>query len=292
MNGERGRAVGLLLALGGSLALLSGCGIVGWKYNYAGHEYNMTKSNSAYHQAAVSDVRARYGDPSVQQDATKLAGACELLQKYAAGAPDPGQFTPARELLDNDAKTACSKAERGKERDEQRAESERREQAREAREAARKHEQDEARTKHDQAIVASRMARDTQMVAACDATEAARAARRRHAAILEQAPGAQVRKECSPRMETQSVRSECKDAAGFTRTCTKAVSTGEVASYVCPKSMDAEVVQLGLYQLQLLDGYPYPEDHAIRTRDRECDDARARVAQSKVGEPAAIAGAQ
>ena len=40
-------------------------------------------------------------------------------------------------------------------------------------------------------------------------------------------------------------------------------------------------VQLGLYQLDLLDGYPFPEDRAIRVRDQDCDDARSRVTKGR-----------
>jgi len=57
-----------------------------------------------------------------------------------------------------------------------------------------------------------------------------------------------VRKQCTPRTESVSVRSECKDENGFKRTCTKNVA-GDVVGYVCPKTMDAEAVQLGLYLL-------------------------------------------
>ena len=38
--------------------------------------------------------------------------------------------------------------------------------------------------------------------------------------------------------------------------------------------VDAEVVQLGLWQLDLLDAYPYPDDRAERHRDNACDRAR------------------
>jgi hypothetical protein len=97
--------------IAGAMALLvTGCGVVGWKYDYEGKRYTMTQANSEYHQNAIADVRQRYGDPAAQHDLANLKGACELLQSYAARAPDPGQFTPARELLDRDARMTCAKA--------------------------------------------------------------------------------------------------------------------------------------------------------------------------------------
>jgi hypothetical protein len=99
-----------LLGSFGILPTLAGCGTVGWKYRYDGKEYTMTQSNSEYHQHAMADVRSRFGDPAAQVEVANLKGACELLQRYAAGAPDPGQFTPARELLDREARATCAKA--------------------------------------------------------------------------------------------------------------------------------------------------------------------------------------
>jgi hypothetical protein len=88
----------------------AGCASVGWQYKYDGKEYTMTQENSDYHQRAIADVRSRFGDPAAQFDVANLKGACEMLQRYAAGAPAPGQFTPARELLDREARTTCAKA--------------------------------------------------------------------------------------------------------------------------------------------------------------------------------------
>lgn len=281
--------------------LLAGCGMVGWKYNYGGHEYTMTKSNSDYHEHAVKDVRTRFGDPSSQDDVAKLKGACELLQKYAADAPDPGQFTPARELLDNEAHTACERAHSAKEQADRKAEADRRD----AENERRRHDAEQQRDAQDRQRIADRqnqenqrlamtLERDTRTVENCDATESARAARRRHATIVDQAPGAAVRKQCVPHKGTVTMKAECKDANGFVRPCTKTVASGDIAGYRCPKTMDPEVVQLGLFQLDLLESYPYPEDRSIRLRDSECDEARARFKQNreKVGTTPAAVGSQ
>ncbi len=273
---------------------LAGCGIVGWKYNYGGHEYTMTKSNSEYHERAVKDVRSRFGDPNSQHDVAKLQGACDLLQKYAADAPDPGQFTPARELLDNEAHTACAKSQALKEQADQKAEVERRHNEANREREARERQRDADKQQQEKQRLTATLERDTRTAETCDATEAARVARKRHATLLEQAPGAAVRKQCTPRMETQAVKTECKDANGFVRPCTKTVATGDVAGYTCPKTMDPEVVQLGLYQLELLNSYPYPEDRSIRVRDADCDEARARLKQTreKLGDVPAAVGSQ
>lgn len=278
----------ITLSVTGFALLSAACGIVGFQYQYEGQSYTMTRENSDYHQAAIKDVRSRYGDPAAQEDVRNLKGACELLQKYAATAPDGGSFTPARSLLDSEARQTCQRwhareatLETKAQIDRAHAENERqREAERQAREARDKQVEAE-REQQERARVAAMLERDTRTVEICTATEVARAARRRHAEILDKAPGALVRKTCTPRMETQTVKAECKDANGFVRTCAKAVSTGEVASYVCPKTLDAEVVQLGLYQLHLLDDYPYPEDRSIRTSDSECEHARDRATQAK-----------
>jgi hypothetical protein len=104
-DSSRGIAGSCALGLIGVLAV--GCSVVGFRYTYRGQEYTMTRPNSDYHQAAVRDVRARFGDPESQHEIAKLQGACELLNQYAAQAPDPGSFTPARDLLDAEAKSTC-----------------------------------------------------------------------------------------------------------------------------------------------------------------------------------------
>lgn len=266
-------------------ALAAGCSVVGFRYHYAGQSYTMTKENSDYHEAAVKDVRIRFGDPAAQEDVAKLQGACELLQRYAADAPDPGSFTPARDLLDADARMTCAKWHQNEETAKREREHERRRAADEARRAA--HDRKVADEKHaeEEQRLRETVDRESRTVRLCDSSASARAARKRHSEILDGAPGALVRKQCSARMETQTVKADCRDTNGFTRPCTRTVSTGEVSTYVCPKSMDPEVVQLGLYQLDLLDGYPYPEDRSIRIRDNDCDEARARLeqAQRKLG---------
>lgn len=137
--------------------------------------------------------------------------------------------------------------------------------------------EDVRRDRERQALVTD-LERDKRAIEACDASEPARAARRRRRTILESgSPGATVRKECSPRTEMQAVTSACKDENGFQRTCTKNVP-GDIIDYVCPKSMDEEVVRLGLYQLHLRDDYPYPEDRTLG-RDEDCERVRARAKQ-------------
>lgn len=281
-------------------AVLVGCA-VGWPYSYNGHHYTMTKENSDYHQRAVTDVRTRYGDPHAQEEVAKLKGACELLQKYAAQAPEPGSFTPARELLDHDAHEACAKAHVREQEEKQRADNERRhaEHERQQEEARKRHEAQEAqreaeRQEHQRDYLTTALSRASKIADTCDATELARTARRRHETILAGAPGATVRKQCAPRMETRTVKSECTDANGFTRPCTKTVAGNGIAGYTCPKSMDPELVQLGLYQLDLVDEYPFPEDRKIAVRDDDCEPARARVKElrEKLGATSATAGTQ
>ncbi len=266
--------------LGVALALL-GCGVVGWQYRYGGQQYTMTRPNIEYHEQAIKDVRTRYGDPSAHDDIAKLKGACELLQKYAAEAPDPGSFTPARDLLDGEARSTCQKAQHLKEQADLEARRRQQEEQRAREQAARERERETEKTEREKQRLVAMLDRDTRTVEACDSTEGARAARRRHAELLDKAPGATVRKQCTPQRETRSVRAECKDANGFVRPCTKTVAGTDIVNYVCPSSMDRELVQLGLYQLDLLEAYPYPEDRSIRLRDSDCDEARARVKQTR-----------
>lgn len=266
----------------------TGCSIVGWKYSYRGQQYTMTKPNSDYHEHAIRDVRTRYGDPLAQEDVAKLKGACELLQKYAAEAPDPGSFTPARDLLDAEAHTTCAKWHAAEDVEETKLANQRRQQEFQQRQdearlayEARERQRESERQEQQRQQLAAMIQRDSQTVEQCNATESVRTARRRHAEILRNDPGATVRKLCTPRMEMQAVKSECKDANGFTRSCTKSVATGDVASYACPKTVDPEIVQLGLYQLNMLDSYPYPEERSLRVSDQLCDDAQGRLKQAR-----------
>jgi hypothetical protein len=241
----------------------------------------MTAENRDYHQDAIRDVRNRFGDPHSEQDAAKLKGACALLQKYAANAPDPGSFTSARDLLDGEAGEVCHRSHVLEAQAEAEAKQARREQEYRQKSAAEEQRRQEEHVAQERERITSGLERDEKTVATCESTEAARAARKRHADILERGAGMEVRKTCAPRVGTQNVSATCKDANGFARACSKTVSTGEVLGYTCPKALDPEVVQLGLYQLDLLDGYPFPEDRAIRVRDQDCDDARSRVTKGR-----------
>ena len=52
-------ACALAIVLGG----LTGCSVVGFRYTYRGQQYTMTRPNIDHHQAAIQDVRTRFGDP-------------------------------------------------------------------------------------------------------------------------------------------------------------------------------------------------------------------------------------
>lgn len=262
------------------LAPTVGCGFVGLHYRYGGREYTMTKPNIDYHENAVREVRRQFGDPESLHDVAALKGACELLRRYAAEAPEPGQFTPARELLDHEARTTCNSWNHLVREEEAKADHARREAERNSERARHEQQRDAERNNQERARLIASLQRDTRTLEVCDRTESTRAARKRHHEMLDKGPGAQIRKQCSPRMETAQTRTECKDDNGFTKPCTKTVSTGEVAGYACPKTMDQELVQLGLYQLQLID-YPFPEEHSIGVRDSECDEARMRSTSTK-----------
>lgn len=159
------------------------------------------------------------------------------------------------------------------------AETERRRAEAEHEREARSRAQEDARRASERERLGAMLEAESRTIETCAATEQARAARSRREEILRnQAPGATVRKQCTPRTEVHAVKSECKDANGFTRTCTKSVA-GDVVGYVCPKTMDAELVQLGLYQLDLLDRYPFPEDRTIRVSDESCNRAKTRAGE-------------
>lgn len=112
-------------------------------------------------------------------------------------------------------------------------------------------------------------------VEVCRASVEGRAARKRRAELLRtEAPATAVRKRCTPRAGVHTVAAECKDENGFVRPCTKTVPGG-VVGYSCPKDMDAESMQLGLYQLELID-YPFPEDNGIRVSDELCETTQSR----------------
>lgn len=87
------------------------------------------------------------------------------------------------------------------------------------------------------------------VLAACASSEHARAARARHLEALRSGIAAEfVRKRCREKHETETVRTECKDANGFSRTCSRQVA-GDLLGYVCAKELDAEMVKLGLFAL-------------------------------------------
>lgn len=270
------------VATAGALAVVSsGCGFVGFKYSYRGHAYTMTAENRDYHQEAIRDVRGRFGDLHSEEDVAKLKGACELLQKYSAGAPDPGSFTSARDLLDGESSVICHRWHEREARARAEAEQEHRQEEWRQERAMREQQRETDKRAEERQRITSGLERDERLMATCDSTETARAARKRHADILERGAGVEIRRSCAPRVGTQTVSATCKDTNGFTRACSKAVSTGEIIGYTCPKTMDAETVQLGLFQLDLLEGYPFPEDRSIRVRDEDCDEARARVAKGR-----------
>jgi hypothetical protein len=269
-----------------------GCGALGWKYEYRGQEYTMTQTSIEYHENAVRDVWERFGNLETERDIAKLEGACHLLGQYFANAPSPGSFTSVRSVLHTDLGRVCQRAERLKEEAVQHAqravaarEQEERERAyRERAERDRAAQQaalDRERAERERADLARVLMRDGSIVESCDSTREARDARKRHLEILASKPGDLVSSTCRPQRAVQTVRGECKDANGFVRSCTKQVVSDEVTGFTCPKSMDPEVVQLGLYRLGLLDEYPYPEDRAPLMRDAECDAARNRLLQAQ-----------
>jgi hypothetical protein len=182
--------------------LTAGCGMVGWKYDYAGHPYTMTKESSDYHRKAVADVRSRFGDPRIQEDPDKLKGACELLQKCSADAPDPGQFTSARELLDADAHTTCARSSAAAREASSQAASKEMHARSERNQAERERKRSDEQTANEKQRLTLAFDRATQAVAACDVTADARVARKRHATLLEQHPGQLVHKQCSTRRDT------------------------------------------------------------------------------------------
>ncbi|AKV02201.1 hypothetical protein AKJ09_08864 [Labilithrix luteola] len=275
------------MSLLGLAVASTGCSMVGWKYDYGGRHYTMTKENSDYHAKAIRDVRTRYGDPQAQTDIANLKGACELFQKYAAEAPDPGSFTPARELLDADVRSTCARWHQQEHRDQQATDEKNRRdevvQVREARSRQREEEsrqRDTERREQYRRVITQRIERESKVLEACEANAPARANRRRHEEIARSNPAAALQKQCAPQRGTKTVKSECRDANGFTRTCSKSVP-GEVIGYACPKSMDTEVVQIGLHQLGLLDTPPYPEDDSIQPGDETCEKTQASVKKAR-----------
>ncbi len=197
----------------------------------------------------VASVASSALDPRSSSPSTPAHASRPRAKRYAAEAPEAGSFTPARDLLDAEAQSTCHRWQAREEAERERSDQQRREDEARREHVAREHQRDEERRAHERERLSTELERNERMVATCDASEAARAARKRHAEILDRAPGATVRKSCTPRFETRSVKSECKDANGFAPPCTQTVSTGDVSGYACPKTLDAEVVQLGLYQL-------------------------------------------
>lgn len=133
-----------------------------------------------------------------------------------------------------------------------------------------------AEAERQRRAIAPELDREKRILAVCDASRDARAARRRRHALLENGEAvAAVRKQCAPRREVQVVSGECKDENGFKRPCAKNVA-GDVVGYICPKTMDPELEQLGLFQLGF-GAYPYPEERQLRVDDVECERATLRL---------------
>lgn len=182
------------------------------------------------------------------------------------------------EKAQRDAEEAGRKAELERER--QLAREERDAQARKI--DARRREQERKRLTADVERVRS-------IVTECEASVEARAARKRRAELLRgEAPAASVRKRCTPRTGVHSVAAECTDQNGFVRPCTKNVAGG-IVGYDCPKNMDAELVHLGLYQLELIE-YPFPEDNGIRVTDEACETSQVRFRALNAELDALLAG--
>ena len=255
------------------------CGIVGFQYEHNGQRYTMTRESIDYYEESSKSVQTRFGVVALQTDPQKVKGACDALQGYVANAPDPGSFTSAKLLLEVDAANACSRWQSMEATARAEAETKKLRQEREEAIADAENRRREEAESRQRAQLQSQMDRDSRLVADCEKTADARAARARHLSIIQSAPDDTVKKKCTPRKEMISQTGQCTDANGFVRTCTKQVP-GEVVGYTCPKSIDDETRQLGLFRLQLIE-YPYPQDFAIRLRDDQCDEAKARLDTEK-----------
>ena len=136
----------------------------------------------------------------------------------------------------------------------------------------------ERRAQQEKDQLASQVARQAVVVQTCDVTKDARVARKKHMDILHnQRPGAFVRGHCTARHEMSTVQSQCTDANGFIRTCTKQVPGEDIVGYSCSRSIDTDIVKLGLFQLNLSDGYPFPLDQQIEVHDEDCEVASSRL---------------
>jgi hypothetical protein len=148
-----------VLASCGSTLLVLGCS-VGWQYSYRGKQYSMTQASIDYHRAAIADVQRRHGDPRLQEDPDQLRQACTLLQKYAAESPEPGAFTPARELLDAEASVACGRSKKAAELGQDMASKREASEAREARDRdVREREAEERRIASKRMLIRSALER-------------------------------------------------------------------------------------------------------------------------------------
>ena len=174
----------------------------------------------------------------------------------------------------NDARENLQKAEDKVARlnaarlEEQRVQQERRdeERAEQERQTALENEQERKRLEQQQRQAS--LDRFVSLVAACESAKDARAALKKHAEIMQNDPAAFVQKRCTPKREAIPVQGQCTDTNGFVRTCTKQVA-GDLIGYTCPKSVDPDVVKLGLYRLNLIDD-PFPEDRQIGLLDTQC----------------------
>lgn len=257
-----------------------GCS-VGWHYQFRGQNETMTSSDAEYYQAAIDTLRAQFGDLSDSLDTEKLHGACQLIRGQIESAPKQGHFTSARQLLERDANEVCARSRARAAEAQRQDEQARYEKERESRERGRRVAEQDARDRRNREQATALLERSKHTLGICEQTAQLRSIRKRHAEILDNKPGALIKKTCTARTGTEIIKTTCKDTNGFVRPCTKTVSTGEVTGYSCPASIDAEVVALGLYELRLSDGYPFPEDRSVRVRDEDCESAQSSAESAR-----------
>lgn len=173
----------------------------------------------------------------------------------------------ARERLAADA--AQRKAEEDRKAAEQREAAARAKAADAAKRAAK----EKAVRERDAAVALAAKARP--IAGRCAATALPRAVRRRHEELVESS-GAYLRDHCTPKHALVAMKVECKDANGFTRSCTKQVA-GDVIGYECSKGTDPEIVKAGHYALGFTQAYPFPEDERIEVSDGDCERARMLI---------------
>ena len=185
----------------------------------------------------------------------------------------------ADKLLADSYVAHYDEAQREKEGGERRREAEQRSTGLRERDIAFQHQQQAALQASEHERATREMQSISRTLERCDSSEQLRTSRRKHEEMMHgDAAATSVRKQCAPRAEMRTVTSDCVDANGFSRKCTKTVP-GDVVSYACPKTMDQEVVQLGLFQLGMLDDYPYPAEQTAGLDERSCQRARARATE-------------